>query len=270
MVVVIAITFIVSWSPMYIVTIISQLQTNSFLREGNFLFIMLMTHLCGFINSCLNPIIYTAMSHRFRRSFKEIMSKIFCCCVRGSSIPSRFLFRHVSSNRTRFTSTLRQTFSETEGNTIALNDCMHENSYMIRKSGSKSSSSGTDSERFVCSRDTKPKKFVNAFKGKYVDDNTATSDSETHKPLIPHAYTNGKPARELKGILKSSPTVRRARDYSTYVECKCLCSESPPNGLNPQCMKMERPSSDDSINQNSVCFLRNDSLNVRAKYSNRV
>ena len=67
MVIVIAVTFIVSWSPQYLVTVISQLQTDSFLRESNFLFTMLMTHLFGFLNSCMNPFIYSAMSQRCRK-----------------------------------------------------------------------------------------------------------------------------------------------------------------------------------------------------------
>ncbi|KAJ8309272.1 hypothetical protein KUTeg_014146, partial [Tegillarca granosa] len=78
MVIVVAAAFIMSWSPFYIVSIVSQLQTNSFLRESNFLFTMLMTHLSGFINSCVNPFIYTVMSERFRKSFRRTLDVVFC------------------------------------------------------------------------------------------------------------------------------------------------------------------------------------------------
>ncbi|KAJ8308486.1 hypothetical protein KUTeg_013360 [Tegillarca granosa] len=78
MVIVVAAAFIMSWSPFYIVSIVSQLQTKSFLRESNFIFTMLMTHLSGFINSCVNPFIYTVMSEKFRKSFRRTLNIVFC------------------------------------------------------------------------------------------------------------------------------------------------------------------------------------------------
>ncbi|XP_052271834.1 D(2) dopamine receptor-like [Dreissena polymorpha] len=81
MVVVIALTFIASWTPFYLVNIISQLQQDSFLKKSNFIFTMLITHFCGFINSCLNPIIYTAMSQKFRRSFIDIFKRVWLSYV---------------------------------------------------------------------------------------------------------------------------------------------------------------------------------------------
>ena len=78
MVIVIAVAFIVAWSPLYLVNIISQLQKESFLWEKQFVFTMLMTHLFGFINSCVNPFIYTAMSEKFRKSFRRTLGKVFC------------------------------------------------------------------------------------------------------------------------------------------------------------------------------------------------
>lgn len=79
MVVVIAIAFILSWSPQFIVTIVTQFQKVSFLRRQNFLFTMLTTHFCGFMSSCINPFIYTVMSDKFRRSFKQIISYVLFC-----------------------------------------------------------------------------------------------------------------------------------------------------------------------------------------------
>ena len=259
MVIVIAITFIVSWSPQYMVTLVSQLQSHSFLRESNFIFTMLMTHFFGFLNSCINPIIYTAMSERFRRSFKDIMSHVFCCFMHGS----RFLFGHMSSNRTRFTSTLRHTFSETEGNTIALRDNLYENSYMNRKCGSKSSSSGTDSDKFVFSRESHPKKYVHVFKCVNQNGSTLTSDNEVQKPLIQHNVSASRQTVELKSILKNSPTQRKPKDYSSYIECDCLCPDSPQNVAKPACLKLDLATPDDSINQNSVCFFQDEGMNGR-------
>ncbi|CAH1792483.1 unnamed protein product [Owenia fusiformis] len=80
MIIVVAATFCLSWSPFYLVTFISQVQhPNTFMRESNFIFTMLAIHFSGFLNSCVNPVIYATMSHRFRRSFVEIIGIIFCC-----------------------------------------------------------------------------------------------------------------------------------------------------------------------------------------------
>lgn len=77
MVVVVAVAFIASWSPLFIVNMVSQFQKASFLRRGNFLFTMLMTHLFGFFNSCINPFVYTVMSEKFRISFAKIIACMF-------------------------------------------------------------------------------------------------------------------------------------------------------------------------------------------------
>ena len=78
MVIVVAIAFFVAWSPMYIVSVVSVLQPENFLQKSNFVFTMLCAHLFGFINSCVNPFIYTVMSEKFRQSFKRTLQRIFC------------------------------------------------------------------------------------------------------------------------------------------------------------------------------------------------
>ncbi|XP_052274024.1 QRFP-like peptide receptor [Dreissena polymorpha] len=115
MVIVIALTFIVSWTPFYLVSVISQLQTHSFLRESNFIFTMLVTHFCGFTNSCLNPIIYTAMSQKFRRSFKNILRRLwsFCPFVPSGNRQSRY------ESSMGYTSTIRQSAPDT-GKSLSL------------------------------------------------------------------------------------------------------------------------------------------------------
>jgi len=69
MVVVVAATFLLLWSPFYLVTFITQVQEYSFLREKNYLFTMLLTHLIGFINSAVNPFIYAMLGDKFRTAF---------------------------------------------------------------------------------------------------------------------------------------------------------------------------------------------------------
>jgi hypothetical protein len=69
MVIVIAVTFLVLWSPFYFVSFISQVQTVSFLKSQNFLFTMLLVHLIGFVNSAVNPFVYALLGDKFRTAF---------------------------------------------------------------------------------------------------------------------------------------------------------------------------------------------------------
>ena len=73
--IVVAIAFIVSWTPFYVITFISQVQQRSFLKESNFLFTMLLIHWFGFLHSCINPIIYNFMNEKFHRNFKQILHR---------------------------------------------------------------------------------------------------------------------------------------------------------------------------------------------------
>jgi len=72
MIILVAVTFVLCWTPFYTVTTITQLQTDSFLRHSQFLFTMLAIHWAGFSSSAANPLIYAAMSYQFRRSFKQV------------------------------------------------------------------------------------------------------------------------------------------------------------------------------------------------------
>ena len=82
MIMVVALAFLVAWSPFYFVTLISQLQPqeDNFLRRSNYVFYMLVIHFFGFLNSCVNPFIYAVMSEKFRRSFRQIIGSFMCCC----------------------------------------------------------------------------------------------------------------------------------------------------------------------------------------------
>ncbi|WAR18827.1 NPFF2-like protein [Mya arenaria] len=212
MVVVIAMTFIISWSPHYLVSIISQLQPNSFLREGHYIFTMLVTHLCGFVNSCLNPIIYTAMSQRFRRSFKDILGRIIYCCTCRLFGPYRVRY----GQSQRFTSTFRHTLSETDPNHIAMNDHVHRNNTALTGHKHPSqSSSGTDSDIRELREEEKNivKKYVFKNNGHIckAEDIVIQNNSPLNEPDSP-----------LKGILKNGT---RYGEYQSSVLCqKQLCN----------------------------------------------
>jgi len=217
MVVVIAITFIVSWSPQYLISIVSQLQESSFLRESNFIFTMLVTHFCGLVNSCLNPIIYTAMSQKFRRSFKEILRRIWFCFSCKTLGPYGFTY----TTSQRYTSTVRHTLSDTEANHVHANENICLNDVMYRSRGdkyiSKSSSSGTDCDsRKECL--PSEKNFVK----KYVFSKTAENgkvDKSTDRLCI---CDRRSPLTPLKGILKNGSKVK---EFDIH-----LCNDSIKNG----------------------------------------
>lgn len=78
MIILVALTFMICWTPFYMVSFVSQVQESSFLKRSNFIFTMLLIHLIGFINSCLNPFIYSAMSQKYRNHFRLILLNIFC------------------------------------------------------------------------------------------------------------------------------------------------------------------------------------------------
>ena len=83
MMIVVAVGFVISWTPFYVITFISQVQTYSFLRKSNYLFTMLCIHWFGFLNSCVNPIIYNFMNDKFNRSFRQFLTmftpRLPCC-----------------------------------------------------------------------------------------------------------------------------------------------------------------------------------------------
>ena len=81
MIIAVAIAFILCWTPFYWVNLVSQLQPTSFLRHSNFLFTMLATHLVGFLNSAIDPLIYHTMSDKFRKSFRNMLFTVFCCIL---------------------------------------------------------------------------------------------------------------------------------------------------------------------------------------------
>ena len=96
MMVVVAIAFIVSWSPFYIITFITQVQEKSFLKESNFLFTMLLIHWFGFLHSCINPIIYNFMNEKFHRNFKQILHR---CWIQRHSFRKNSTLLFGSSSR---------------------------------------------------------------------------------------------------------------------------------------------------------------------------
>ncbi|XP_022248866.1 cholecystokinin receptor-like [Limulus polyphemus] len=78
MVVVVVIAFFLSWTPYFLISIITQYQRVNFFQRENFFFTMLCINLFAFLNSCVNPFIYASMSTRFRKSFKRFFKCLLC------------------------------------------------------------------------------------------------------------------------------------------------------------------------------------------------
>ncbi|ESO00663.1 hypothetical protein HELRODRAFT_175644 [Helobdella robusta] len=97
MVAVVAIFFLVCWTPFYLVTLISQIQKVSFLKKSNYLFIMLLTHFSGFVNSSLNPFIYFVFSANFR---KALRASLFGRCADRSEGDVKIVMRKCESTKT--------------------------------------------------------------------------------------------------------------------------------------------------------------------------
>lgn len=77
MVLVVVFAFTICWLPHYMVSLIAGF-TQVFARS-NFIFVQVLVYTCGFINSCMNPIIYALMSRAFRKGFWGILTT---CCPR--------------------------------------------------------------------------------------------------------------------------------------------------------------------------------------------
>lgn len=87
--IVIAIAFIICWSPLFVVSIVTELQEASFAKRNNFIFVVLICLLCGFSNGCINPIVYMAMSESYRQHFRTILGRLLMCgCTKDIFVPT--------------------------------------------------------------------------------------------------------------------------------------------------------------------------------------
>lgn len=101
MIIVVALSFIIAWTPFYVITFVTQVQETSFIKRSNFLFTMLASHLSGFLNSCVNPIIYHMMNEKFRRSFRRMAATLFPKCISVARRNSMVLSWHAERKSPR-------------------------------------------------------------------------------------------------------------------------------------------------------------------------
>lgn len=78
MILVVVLAFTISWTPYFLVTIVTQYQKVNFMHKHNYFFTMLSINLFAFLNSSVNPFIYVLMSTRFRLGFTNILKVLLC------------------------------------------------------------------------------------------------------------------------------------------------------------------------------------------------
>lgn len=97
MVLVVVFAFTLCWLPHYVVGFIASF--SDVFEKSNFIFIQVLVYTCGFINSCMNPIIYALMSRAFRTCFWGILT---ICCPR---------YRHLVGGKTQRNNTRQQSMT---------------------------------------------------------------------------------------------------------------------------------------------------------------
>jgi len=78
MILIVVMAYTISWTPYFLVSIVTQYQEVNFMQKHDFFFTMLCINLFAFFNSGINPFIYATMSTRFRSGFMRILKFIFC------------------------------------------------------------------------------------------------------------------------------------------------------------------------------------------------
>lgn len=156
------------------------------------------------------------MSQKFRRSFQDILRNI-CFCFSCPALASNNV-TYVATRR--YTSTVRQTFSETDGNQIPLSESICHGDMICGGRGSRnksSSSSGTDSEirQVPVSEKNNVKKYV--FKKGIPNGKMNKRDDPEREYVLKNESS---PVTQLKGILKTSGSVCKRRDVENDDDIK--------------------------------------------------
>lgn len=90
MIVVISFAFTIAWAPHFGISLEEVIrQDKSFLKASQFIFAMLLTHLCAFAHSAINPIIYVCMSKRMKNLVKSLFIKNQYTLACRHSTPTR-------------------------------------------------------------------------------------------------------------------------------------------------------------------------------------
>src|SRR5260370_38655173 len=107
MLVAVVVLFVLCWSPILIINMLTSVGILEPLNEGYLKPLRTVAHLMSYVNSCINPIVYGFMSKNFRASFRAALSKCLHCKGNGQSSSNRSYtstYRINSTTATRATS----------------------------------------------------------------------------------------------------------------------------------------------------------------------
>ncbi|XP_052783236.1 orexin receptor type 2-like [Mya arenaria] len=90
MLVVIVVVFALCFLPNHTLNILRYLEQLR--KVPNLRMFALIAHWCTFFNSCINPIIYSFMSDKFRKEFRVALS--LCCHCGKASTPRGSMVRY--------------------------------------------------------------------------------------------------------------------------------------------------------------------------------
>lgn len=105
MIFIVVITFAISWLPLYVIFCITKFEKypNTMIEENVFQYLFPLAQWLATSNSCINPIIYTCYSQKFRSEFEIIIKKIFAIKIR-SNVRERDTFFYFNNNCTLISS----------------------------------------------------------------------------------------------------------------------------------------------------------------------
>ena len=93
MIITVVVVFIVCWLPIQIILVMTNMKVYP--RKKEFVALQIGANCLAYMNSCMNPLLYTISSSTFRKAFKE-----FLCCS-TCSFKSIFLNSIKSNNNSR-------------------------------------------------------------------------------------------------------------------------------------------------------------------------
>ena len=74
--------FFISWSPITLNNLLVSFDILPNVNHGILWYLRLGFFVLSYVNSCINPIVYTFMSKNFREGFRHIIGKVLKCMTK--------------------------------------------------------------------------------------------------------------------------------------------------------------------------------------------
>lgn len=119
----IVVVFALCWCPIQVMLILMRLKSHKI--TATYVAIQVFAHTLGYMNSCVNPIVYAFASETFHNSFKKSHLGRICCACSSSSANNNSSTHHQNNNELDRTITGRTThninYNNHNYNTTSLN-----------------------------------------------------------------------------------------------------------------------------------------------------